>query len=254
MSALSWFRAARRAIGLPGQPVFTNLEALLETEGRDDRVDFRILARILPIVLLVLNAGIVFAMLRRDNPAALVWALGSCAAAYGLWALLDRCDRAVSRSKVRIRALSRQLRTRYHALTHLIGVEPALSPAVASILDEASGIYLRHAGPCPPERRGLLDAPRTRALEAMEEGLARLMELSEPAAPHAQELQLGRGWAQPLLEEMRGLDRLLIELEDGSRTPLCEEADDPLARLREARAELERLDSAVVELRHGGSQ
>jgi hypothetical protein len=252
MSALSWIRAARRAIGLPGQPVYTNLETLLEAEGREEHVDFRILARILPGLLLFINAGIVWAMLRHGNPATLPWTVGAVAAAYGLWAFLDRQDRAIPRARARIRTLSRQLRARLHALPHLIGVEPALSPSVATLLDEAAEIYLRHAGPGRTERPGVLEAPRTRALGALEEGLARLMELSEPVAAQAQDLALGRGWAQPLVEEMRTLDCLLTELEHGTRSPLCEEVDDPLARLREARAELERLDSAVVELRHGG--
>ena len=70
------------------------------------------------------------------------------------------------------------------------------------------------------------------------------MELGVPESVSAQKLCLEAGWAVPLLEEMRAVDKVLtrqIQLES-------EHAEDPLARLREIKMELIHSERALEEL------
>jgi len=90
---------------------------------------------------------------------------------------------------------------------------------------------------------------RLRARAAMEEAMTRMLELTEPPNGPAQEAVLARGWAMPLLAEMKALAKAMAEHEEGQRrSPIASSDADALAGLREARVELERLDQATQEL------
>jgi len=125
---------------------------------------------------------------------------------------------------------------------NLVGVQPALAPEVAAILDAGARIYLKHSG------RPAGDELSRKTCEALEAAMAKLLELGQPAAPAEQLIELGRGWALPLLDEMVAADHALA-FHDRNQKIDRELADnDPLAHLRSTRLDLQETDRARDEL------
>ena len=83
------------------------------------------------------------------------------------------------------------------------------------------------------------------ALKAIQEAMAKLLQLALPDSLATQELRLAEGWAMPLLEEMRRVDQILIQQ---LQTPHID-SRDPLYMLREARIDLQGLEEAREEIR-----
>jgi hypothetical protein len=159
--------------------------------------------------------------------------------------------KSIPPSRAALRKRSRKMLDRMVRLKSLLGLEPALSPTVGEVLDEAARLYLKVSAPRPGDenRGGLWDEARAKAVAAMEDAMSRMLQLVEHENPQAQEIELSRGWAQALLEEMKSLERALEEHDrSGARSALAEPGLDALAGLRDARVELERLDSAAAEL------
>lgn len=248
MGALSWFRVARRVVGLPAQPEYPNLEALLEAEEGQIHSDYNVLARIVPALVVGFGfAAFVPLALRTHNPFLALGGAAFAALAFGLKVLFDRLDKSISPSKRQIRQLSALIWERYRRLGNLVGVEPALAPPVAQVLDEAAGIYLKHTATLQNDARQWATDSERRAALALEEAMAKILELAKPASVRTQELDLSAGWAMPLLSEMRQMDAALGQ---HLRTVMNSQvaAEDPLARLREARQELMGVDDARREL------
>jgi len=244
VSTLYWLKFARKTKFFK-QPEYANVEALLEAEADQPDEDFRQIANVVPPILagvglLVAVAGIFF----THSLTFLFAILGFGTLATVLWFIFDRLDKKIPRSRARLTKHSKEVLGRVCGFTNIIGIEPALSPAVGQILDEAAGIYLKHRSGDP----GSFAESRQRAFTALEEGMAKLMELGTQPTVRAQELELQRGWAYPMLQEMRSLDKALDEHQRNSlANPL--QADDPLAQLRSARMELQGIDTAIDELR-----
>jgi hypothetical protein len=164
------------------------------------------------------------------------------------WFIFDSLDKQIPRSKAQLRKLSEGIRERVGGFSNMIGLQPALSPAVGLILDEASAIYLKHAN--VTEAKLLLQGEtRFRAVQALEEAMARMLELGQPKTAQEQDLELASGWALPLLQEMRDMDMALNQHMQAALAAQAINTADPLANLRDARKELLGDESALEELR-----
>jgi hypothetical protein len=247
MGALSWVRAARRVVGIAPQAEYHNLEALLESEENQPYEVYRILSYIIPPVIFIATSAPLVALSLRGHPLFLLGMMVSGAIAVGSWVLLDKLDRSIPTSKARIRKLAHGIWERYCGFSHIVGVDPAISPSVAVILEEASGIYLKHSA-IERKNREHFSQFQEKAVQALEEAMAKMLELAVPSAIRAQELELSAGWAEPLLQEMRDMDVALDQHSQTLNTVHVAGSGNPIAGLREARLELERIEAAVVEL------
>ena len=244
MSTLYWIRIARKFTGLKLPAELPNLETLLEAEADQPSNDYRMLSYALPSVFAV--SGLVFLvplivtkMLWFVIPL-VVFIAGAIVA----WFVCDRLDKSIPQSRARIRRLSEDLVKKFSAFTNIVGVDPAISPSVGAVLDEAAGIYLRHA----PTMKDSMSPSHNAAL-ALEAAMARMMDLSVPVGVPAQDIELAKGWAQPLLQEMRETDRVITAHAQSALAPRTQ--GDPLAALREARIELQITDAASNDLTQG---
>ncbi len=234
-------RVARKVGGLYQQPEFANLETMLLAQQRQPHDDYRTLARVLP-------AGIAFfvavflPMAIKNAPWGLLWPIGFALVSALVWRLFDYLVRSIPNARRRIRMISEAVMNRMGKLTNVVGVEPAISPRVGEVLDEAAAIYLRYP---PSTRRSPVPEPEMKARTAIEEAMARMMGLVEPETVSAQELELEKGWAAPLLKEMKDLS---AALDEHASVREVDVVDDPLANLRAAKLELEARSSAVQEL------
>src|SRR5256885_7612627 len=130
MSALPWVRAARRLVGLGRQNELPYLEALMEAEEGQPHNDYRLAARIAPLVCAVVCVFTCWLVFRNQN---LYFGIGSIitlALAAVLWFFLDRADKSIPQSRQHLRRQANMLWQRYRGLKNLIGLEPALSGAV----------------------------------------------------------------------------------------------------------------------------
>ncbi len=231
--------------GLTRQHEFPNLEALLESEGKPHNT-FRVLSYCIPPAVLLFGGASVFLAV-WTGAADLAISIGSgvtVALAATAWLIFDRLDRSIPRSKKRVRQLTVKLLSRYVGLGNLVGAEPAIDPEVGALLDEAAKIYLKHLS--AEDKGSVFSEARSTAMHALETALAKLLELSEPASAAAQRQAMSHGWAEPLVAEMRELDRAL---DSHARNALVKKsAEEPLAGLRDARLELQKIDAAVEEL------
>jgi len=249
MSAQKFFRAVRKAFNLGSTEAYENLELLIERETQQGVTDYRLFSYLVPGAVMLFGvlsvAGAVATKSVYSVPGAIAAALGTLAA-LGLagWThmLFQKLHRSVPVHRARIREVAALLKHRLEELQSLVGVQPALAPEVATILDAGARIYLKHAG------REAEDDQTRKAREALEAAMAKLMELGKPESPAEQQIELGRGWALPLLDEMAAADRAL-DFHDRNRQIDRELADnDPLANLRATCIELQETDSARNEL------
>jgi hypothetical protein len=248
MGSLSWIRAARRAVGMTPQAEFPHLEALMEAEEGQPHYDYRVCAKVIPPIVAGIGvvASIALVAIFR-NQAIIFGAFGAGAIATGLWFLFDWLDRRIPRSKAQLRKMSEGIWQRYKGFANMLGINPTLSPRVAAVLDEAASIYLKHFN-AADTRKEVQGEPRARALQALEEAMARLLELGQPQTPEAQDLELAAGWAQPLLQEMRDMDYALDRHLQTAIAAQAINSADPRANLRDARIELLGNQTAIEEL------
>lgn len=248
MSALTWLRVARRVRGLSAQRELPNLEALLEAEAGQPSNDFRIAARVVPPVMCFVGAIFLTIALATHFYPMLAGVVLFGVAAGVLWKVFDHMDRKISPSKARLRKLADVVMKRYSGFGNIVGLDPALSPTVGEVLDQAAAIYMKHSAATPSKDSKLFADSQAKAVRALEDAMARMMELAEPQGVRAQELELSKGWARQLLQEMRGMDRALDAHAQSLAASSVAGAIDPMAGLREARLELQRIDTAVDEL------
>lgn len=242
MPALSWIRFARRVPGLVRQSELPNLEALIDSESaRQPNLNYYILACAIPAGIAICGGfSVFFAWIsgNRGLPLALGSAL-TVALAAGAWFIFYRLYKSVPASRQKLRKLITKFSPRYASFGNIFAGEHVLSEQFASLLDEAAGIYLRH---CSVETSQSNDAPKN-AVRAIEEAMTRLMEEAVNRDHPAQEQALV--WAQPILEELRLLNS---SLESHAIASKRSDVTDPLARLRNARSELETTTTAMQEL------
>ncbi len=241
MSVFFWLRIARKVTGLAAQPEYSCLESLLKEESDNPSDGYRIASYVVPPLIGVLGLGVFIPLALIKNPDFILGAVVTAAIAAATWVVFDRLDKAIAPSLSQIRKSSKSLLYRMVSFTNIVGVEPALDPEVGEILDEAAGIYMKHSAAI---KEGYSSA--SKIATALEDAMARMMDLSTPVGARAQEMELARGWAPPLLQEMRDADKALDQhVQAGLPT---QTTNDPLAALREARMELQMTDAASQEL------
>lgn len=244
MSALTWFRFARKVVGLSANHGYPNLEKLLEAEEGQPHYDYRVIKLIVPGIVVATGLGLIVSGLLDTSP--ILCSVGLClfALAGATWLGFNQLDKAITPTKARLRKNAEQIWTRYRRLSNVVGVDPALSPTVGAMLEEAAAIYFKHA---PPKKRQKVVDPQAKAIQAIEEGMAKMLELGKADTIQAQELELSCGWAEPLLSEMREVDRAIEQYRQVSAAQAVQ-SSDPLVHLREARQELQSIESAIIEL------
>jgi len=240
VSTLYWLKVARKA-RLYKQPEYPNFEALLEAEAEQPSDDFANAAKYVPPSLTF--AGVIFAVVvtaMRHNAGMLTVAVPFAFVAAVLWFLFTYLDRRIPKSRQLVRKRAKEIAQRVCGFSNIVGVEPAMIPAVGVMLEEAARIYMKHRSdtPTPSSEKALL---------ALEEGMGKIMELAVP--PTLQQRQeLEKKWAYPLLDEMKEVDRVLDEHANRALDASTSKGYDTFSRLQQARMELQGYDSAVEEL------
>ena len=198
MSVFYWLRIARKVGGLYKQPEYPSLEALLLRESQHAGADFGLLSKAIPGAVAFCSALSIPIAIKNGPMFLLIPAL-CLTIAYGLYRLFDYLDHATPKSQQRIRNLADHVLKRHATFANLVGAEPAIAPSVGPVLEEAASIYLKHWG---DEKQALQDGPEARARFAIQDAMARLMELAQPDSAQQQELERSKGWTEPLLDEM----------------------------------------------------
>ncbi len=242
MPALSWVRLSRRVPGVVRQHELANLEALIDAEaGHEPSRNLFILSCAIPAGIGTFGGlSVFFAWIAGNTGLPLL--LGSLATlilAAGAWFTFFRLYRSIPPARRHLRDLILKFSKRYASFGNIILGEQCLSDDFSKLLDEAAAIYLEH---CFTQEARLTGA-QVQAIEAMESAMAKLMEVALVKDRSAQAKCMD--WALPLLIEMRMLGQSL-----GQRTlsALPEDISNPLARLQDARANLESIAAAHEEL------
>jgi hypothetical protein len=229
-------------MGMSAQREYPSLEALLEAEATQPDKGYYLAARIVPAGGLAIALGVFLPLALAFSPFFHIGTVGFIVSGIFGWFLFDRLDRAITPARKEIRRVSRQIWTRYVGFGNLVGKEPAVSESVGEVLDEAAAIYLKRASSTDKNNN---EAYR-RACQALEIGMAKLLELAASPSVRTQELEFESGWALPLLREMRQTDEALTRLSQyAEHTTL---PVDPLANLRDVRTELSGVVSAIEEI------
>lgn len=226
---------------MSAQPEYPNLEALLEAEAGQPDKGYYLAARIVPPIGLTIGLGVFLPLALAFSPFFHIGTIGFSLLAAGAWFLFNSLDRAISPSKKQIRKMASLIWGRYGGFGNLMGVEPAVSQTVGEVLDEAAAIYLKHSGVT-----GSANEAYRRAYQALEIAMAKILDLAASPNVRNQELEFEAGWALPLLREMRQMDEALTRLAQyaaHASLPV-----DPLANLKDARAELAGVVAAIDEV------
>lgn len=253
MSALSFLRLARKLPGLNKQPEYPNLEVLIEEESQKVKDGFHHARWITPLSGLVLALGCFMPLALTVHPLFWIGSAGMVTIGAGLGLIFHRLAIRISPTQLKLRQRCMNLANRMISLKSLFGAMPALSPKVAEILEDAAATYLKVRPSKERDGRAPMpavwDEARKRAERALDEAMSQMLTLSEPETPQAQEVELNRGWAQTLLAEMKDTAKALeMSSRSAGLAAELDSAASPLANLREARSDLQRLESAVSEL------
>jgi hypothetical protein len=227
-------------------PEYPNLEALLEAQEGTVSYDYQVLSRVIPGLVAGVGSLVFIGLALAISPFYLLGVLGFGVLAAGLWFVLDSLDKRIPRSRAQLRKLGEEIWKRYQSFANMVG-QPALAPSVCEVLDEAASIYLKHSNETEA-KQSLQGEARIRAVQALEEAMARLLELGKPTSVQAQELELQVGWARPLLQEMRDTDKALTHHLQTALAAQAINTADPLSNLRDARMELLGNENAMIEL------
>jgi hypothetical protein len=242
MGSLSWVRIARRVPGVVRQREFANLETLMEAEAsRQPARNLFILSCAIPAGIGTFGGLSVFVAWISGNKGLplLLGTLLTAVLAAGAWFIFYRLYQAIPPAKRHLRDLIMKFSQRYGSFGNIILGERPLSDPFMTLLDEAAGIYLQY---CTEKDNSSSEAP-TKAINAIEAGMSKLMEVALQKDKAVQDESVS--WAKPLIEEMRLLNKTLVEHALASQR---DEIADPLAKLRDARADLQSNTSAIHEL------
>jgi hypothetical protein len=253
MSKLTGLRIVRWALGRGQDGERPHLEALIEREAAKMKDGYHYARWIVPLVGVVLAGGLFLPLALALHP--LFW-LGvglSTVLGLGLGATFHALARRISPAQLLLRKRCLALGQRLSSIRNLLGMQPALSSGVAEVLEEAARVYLAAVPETEATDRRPSDRPRAEAVHrarlGMDDAMAQMLALAEPESPQAQDAELLRGWAEPLLEEMRATATALAAQERREHwAAQVETPSSPLAGLAGARADLERLEAAESEL------
>ncbi|MBI5707847.1 MAG: hypothetical protein HZC36_12755 [Armatimonadetes bacterium] len=250
MATLTWLRLSRKVPGMQKGQELPNLEALIEAEGQKPGDDLQLASWLTPLILAGIGVCVFVPLGLFVLPAFYYGTLGLASVGLVVGLVLRKIVKSISPSQVLLRRRSRKLLERMSGLKSILGVEPALSKPVGSVLEEAARIYMKaSAGREKVVQSGLWAEAQGRAVHAMEDAMAQMLELSEPETPQGQELLLSKAWVRKLLQEMVELDRALEQHAENARlAALTGSEHDALSGLRNAREELERIETATEEL------
>lgn len=248
MGALSFVRFARHVPGLRKQGELPHLEMLIEAEGQRPHAVYKILRLVVPGSI-ALFGGLSCLAASFSGAGAVSVTIGTIstillAGASGvIFHLLDRTIPETTRS---LRRLLEKLLMRYQSFANLTGIEPALDPEVAKLLDEAAKIYMKHRDPETGVLLARAGESGIKAARALEAGMVQLLSLTVPERPPQQKQALDAGWAVPILEEMRQLDAALDA--QAKHPSSMATATDALEGLRDARIGVQNVGRALEEL------
>ncbi len=253
MGALSMLRVARRFPGLNKQSEYPHLETLIEEEAYKIKDGYHYGRWISPLSGVVLALGCFMPLALTVHPLFWIGTAGMAVIGAGLGWIFHRLAMQITPVQMRLRQRCMKLGMRLVSLKNLLGALPTLSPKVAEVLEDAASTYLTaRPGPerdLPTALLPVWNEAAIKAQRALDEAMSQMLALADPETPQAQEVELGRGWALPLLEEMKATAKALEHSARSAQiASQMDPAMTPLASLRDARSDLERLDSAVSEL------
>lgn len=232
------------------------METLVEADALKLKDEFHIARWVVPLAMGVAGLATFIPLALTISPLFLIGAVGVPLVGGILGMIFHTLARRITPTEIRLRKRCRLLMMRLNGLKNILGFDPVLSPKVAAILEEAATLYLKVRpttdAMASDDSDGLWSDAFSRARHAMDEAMAQMLALAEPETALAQDAELAYGWALPLLEEMRATARIVEEhAAKAHGVALADQQLAPLAGLRDARAELQRLESAVSELEQG---
>lgn len=249
LSALRIVRMARTKSNVVEHP---QLEALVDSEFAKVSEGYHLARWIVPLIGATIG-GVFLPLALRNDPLFIFLASAPTLVGVVLGIIFHLLARRISPTQLELRKRCSLLGQRMVGWANLAGVTPAVSPKVGDLLEEAAGVYLSvkpeidRAGTTPA--KGVWAEASLKAQTAMVEAMTKMLTLAEPVSLQAQEAELARGWAQPLLEEMKATAALLLHPSPRAQIAAeIEASSSPLAGLVEARAQLERLETASAEL------
>lgn len=247
MSKLTALRMARWARRSSNPPEHPNFEALIEQETQKIADGFHYARWIVPLVGAFFSLACFLPLALTVHPLFWIGVVGTSVLGGVLGGIFHLVARTISPAQLRLRKQCHLIGNRMIGLGNLTGVAPTLAPKVAEILDEAARTYLLASHRPEQSARGVWSQASGKVQDALDDAMAQMLLLAKPETPQAQEVELARGWAQPLLREMKATAQVLMESNTQGWASLAEAAS-PLERLADARTELERLGTAMAEL------
>lgn len=253
MGKLSVLRLVRGARPNSKYPELPNLEALVEEEFGKVSDGWHLARWIVPLCGFVVGGGVFLPLARMAHPLFLIGAVGLPLVAATLGIIFHLLAQRITPSQLGLRKRCALLGQRMVGLGSLTGVQPALSPKVGAVLDEAAAAFLsvkplgREIAQKPA--KGVYGEAVQQAEMALLEAMTKMLSLAESPSHLAQDAELARGWAQPLLEEMKATAAALSA--PSPRVQIAaqiEASESPLVGLVEARAQLAKLEAAAKEL------
>jgi len=249
VSSLTWLKLARKVPGLNRQPEFPHLESLIEQEGQHASEELLVARWLVPLILTVVGLSVFIPLMIFVHPLFLIGMLGLPTLGIVLGLVFHSMVKSLPPARIELRKQCRKLGERLLGFKNLIGIEPTLSPKVGQLLDEAAKLYLRAKVRADSSANtNLASESVSKAADAMEDAMAKLLQLAEPDGVAAQDAALSGSWAEQILSEMQRLDKAVESSDRNAQASRMIETD-ALARLRETREEIENTESAVMELR-----
>lgn len=238
--------------GLGSQQELPNLELLIEAEALKPKNGWHLARWITPLAASVVGLATFIPLTIEFSAYFLIGAIGFPVLGGVLGYLFHLEAKKISPQQIALRNRCYRLMSRLNGLRNLLGWSPVLAPRVGEVLDEAASLYLKVRLPAEAASnggKGLWDEALVRAQKSMDEAMAHMLTLAEPDSAQAQEAELNRGWAEPLLEEMRSaVDAIDAHVRSMRAAAMVESQNPALAGLRDSRLELQRLETAVSEL------
>ncbi|MGE0001672.1 MAG: hypothetical protein AB7F50_01665 [Fimbriimonadaceae bacterium] len=254
MSRLTLLRVARWAKGRVADAEYPHLETLVDEETAKVSDGYHYARWIVPMVGVGLAAACFLPLALIGHPLFWIGVAGLPVLGGGLGAVFHVFASRISPTQLEIRKRCIALANKLTSAQNLLGHSPVVSPRIARILDEAAAVYLKVRPNSERDRRTRsVDAwseASQGALRAMDDAMAQLLALADPVSPSAQESVLEQGWAKPLLAEMKATADALANQRVAAQLTGegLHSAAAPLSQLSEARAQLQRLETALQEL------